>query len=159
MYDQHRELIEALRSTAETLKGLLSQVTAEQARSARGGDENWSVAEVICHLRDAEEISLTRVKAMCSQDCPKITSYDQEELARERNYREADPYAALNVFTYFRKQHAALLSSLRVEEWERSGEFEAFGQVSISAHTVHKLYHDCIHCAQIARQLSAAKTG
>ncbi len=157
MYDQHRELIEALNSTPETLKGLLSQVAVEQARSAKGGDENWSVVEVICHLRDAEEISLQRVQTIRDQDHPKIASYDQEALARERNYRAADPYTALEAFTSFRKLHITVLSALSAEEWERSGEFEAFGQVTISTHTVHKLYHDSIHCAQIARQLLAGR--
>lgn len=156
MYDQHRELIEALRSTPETLKGLLSQATLEQARAAKGGDENWSVVEVICHLRDAEEISLQRVQAMRDQDCPRIASYDQEALARERNYKEADPYAALEAFTSFRERHAAVLAGLSAEEWERDAEFEAFGRITIAAHTIHKLYHDTIHCAQIARQLMAS---
>ncbi len=156
MYDQHRELIEALKSTPETLKGLLSRVTAAQARSAKGGDENWSVVEVICHLRDAEEISLLRIQAMRDQNRPKIASYDQEALARERNYREADPYAALEAFTTFRELHLTVLSALSAEQWERSGEFETMGLVTISAHTIHKLYHDSIHCAQIARQLLAA---
>lgn len=157
MKDQYQELIEALNATPETLQGLLSKVTIEQARSARGGDENWSVVEVICHLRDAEEISLGRVNAICAQDCPRIVRYDQEVLARERNYREDDPYAALQAFAGFRKQHTDVLFALSTEEWERSGEFEAFGLMTITAHTVHKLYHDSIHCAQIARQLLAVK--
>lgn len=156
MQDQQQELTEALNATPETLKGLLSKVTLEQARSARGGDENWSVVEVICHLRDAEEISVGRVKAIRAQDCPKIARYDQEALARERDYRNDDPSAALEAFAHFREQHTAVLSELSVAEWERSGEFEAFGQMTIFAHTIHKLYHDSIHCAQIARQLLAS---
>jgi hypothetical protein len=157
MKDQHLELIEALRSTPETLKGLLSQTTVEQARSAKGGDENWSVVEVICHLRDAEEISLQRVQIMRDQDQPEIARYDQLVLARERKYREDDPYAALEAFADFRERHAAVLSTLSVEDWQRSAEFAAFGQMTIFAHTVHKLYHDTIHCAQIARQLLTFK--
>jgi DinB superfamily len=157
MKDQHHELIEALNATPEILQGLLSKITVAQARSAKGGDENWSVVEVICHLRDAEEISLGRVKTVRDQDCPRIARYDQEVLARERNYREDDPHTALKAFAGFRKQHTAVLSALSVEEWERSGEFEAFGKMTISAHTIHKLYHDSVHCAQIARQLLAVK--
>ena len=157
MKDQHQELIEALNATPETLQGLLSRITVAQARSAKGGDENWSVVEVICHLRDAEEISLGRVKAIRDQDCPRIAAYDQEILARERNYREDDPHAALEAFAGFRKQHTVVLSGLPAKDWERSGEFEAFGRMTISAHTIHKLYHDSVHCAQIARQLLAVK--
>jgi hypothetical protein len=157
MKAQHLELIAALKSTPETLHGLLTQMTVEQARSAKGGDENWSVVEVICHLRDAEEISLGRVQTMRVQDHPKIVRYDQEALARERNYRDADPYVALEAFAGFRERHVAALSALSAEQWERDAEFEAFGQMTISAHTIHKLYHDTIHCAQIARQLLAIK--
>jgi hypothetical protein len=157
MYDLDRELIDALKSTGETLKGLLSQVSVAQAKSAKGGDENWSVVEVICHLRDAEEISLQRMQTMRDQDRPKITGYDQEALARERNYNETNLYAALNAFIVFRERRIAALSALSSEEWERSGEHNEFGRITIFAHTLHKVSHDAIHCAQIARQLLTAK--
>jgi hypothetical protein len=72
------------------------------------------------------------------------------------NYGGDDPYAALRL-SLFRKQHTDVLLALSAEQWERSGEFEAFGPMTITAHTVHKLYHDSIHCAQIARQLLTEK--
>jgi len=156
MYDLNRELIDALRSTPETLKGLLSQVSAAQARSAKGGDENWSVVEVVCHLRDAEEIGFQRMQVMRDQDYPKIAGYDQEALARDRNYNETDLHAALNAFIGFRERHTAALSALSAEEWDRTGEHNEFGRITIFAHTLHKVSHDAIHCAQIARQLAEA---
>lgn len=157
MYDLPRELIEALKSTPETLKGLLGQVNEVQARSAKGGDENWSVVEVICHLRDAEEISFQRMQAMRDQDHPKIFGYNQEELARERNYNEIDMYTALDAFIRFREQHIAALSGLSPEGWERGGQHNELGDITIFAHTLHKVSHDAIHCAQIARQVLGAK--
>ena len=157
MYDLDRELIDALKSTGETLKGLLSQVSVAQAKSAKGGDENWSVVEVICHLCDAEEISLQRMQTMRDQDRPKIAGYDQEALARERNHNETNLYAALNAFIGFRERYIAALSALSSDEWERSGEHTEIGRITIFAHTLHKVSHDAIHCAQIARQLLTAK--
>lgn len=157
MYDSPRELIDALKSTPETLRGLLSQVTVEQARSARGGDENWSVVEVVCHLRDAEEISLQRMQAMRDQDRPRVSGYDQEALARERNYSGADLQAALNAFIEFRQRHIAALSVLSAEDWERTGEHAQLGEITIFGHTLHKVSHDAIHCAQIARQILAVQ--
>ena len=158
MYDLNHELIDALKSTPETLKGLLSQVSVAQVKSAKGGDENWSVVEVVCHLRDAEEISFQRMQAMCDQDHPKITGYDQEALAREQNYNQTSLHVALNAFIGFRERHIAALSALSSEEWERSGEHNEFGRITIFAHTLHKVSHDAIHCAQIARQLLTVKT-
>lgn len=157
MYDSPHELIDALKSTPETLRGLLSQVTVEQARSARGGDENWSVVEVVCHLRDAEEISLQRMQAMRDQDRPRVSGYDQEALARERNYSEADLQTALNAFIEFRQRHIAALSVLATEDWERTGAHAQLGEITIFGHTLHKVSHDAIHCAQIARQILAVQ--
>ena len=157
MYDLNRDLLDALKATPETLTGLLAGVSEAQARSAKGGDENWSVVEVVCHLRDAEEISFQRTEAMRDQDNPLIAGYDQEALARERNYREADLRSALAGFISFRQRHIAALSALTAEQWERSGQHNEIGQITIFAYALHKASHDAIHCAQIARQLAQSK--
>ena len=154
MYDLPRDLIDALKATPEVLTRLLDGVSQAQAAAARGGDEGWSVVEVVCHLRDAEEISLQRMQAMRDHDNPPITGYDQEALARERNYRGQDLREALEGFITFRKQYVADLSSLKASDWDRPGAHNEFGRITILEHTVHHACHDAIHCAQIARQLS-----
>ena len=154
MYDLHHDLLDALKATPETLTGLLSGVSQAQASSAKGGDENWSVVEVVCHLRDAEEISLQRMQAMRDQENPPITAYDQEALARQRNYRSADLRSALAGFISFRQQYITALSALTPAEWDRPGEHNEIGQITILFHTIHHASHDAIHCAQIARQLA-----
>jgi hypothetical protein len=155
MYDLHHDMLEALKATPETLTGLLASVSAERARSARGGDENWSVVEVVCHLRDAEQISLQRTIAMRDQDVPQIIGYDQEALGRERDYRQADLRSALSAFATFRRQHVELLQALSPEQWEHAGEHNEIGRITIFEMSVHKASHDAIHLAQIARQLFA----
>jgi hypothetical protein len=157
MYDLSHDLLDALKATPETLTGLLAGISEAQARSARGGDENWSVVEVICHLRDAEEISLQRMQAMRDQENPTITGYDQEALARERNYHNADLRSALAGFMAFRERYVTALSALKPEEWQRPGQHNEIGQITILAHTIHHANHDAIHCAQIARQLAKSK--
>jgi hypothetical protein len=156
MYNLHRDLLDALNATPETLTGLLAGVSESQARSATGGDENWSVVEIICHLRDAEEISLQRTLAMRDQNNPLIIGYDQEALARERKYHETDLRSALAGFLAFRQRHLEVLAGLIPEQWDRSGRHNEFGDINIFAFAIHKVSHDAIHCAQIARQL---KTG
>jgi len=117
-----------------------------------GGDENWSVVEVICHLRDAEEISLQRTIAMRDQDHPQIIGYNQEILAQERDYQNAKLSDALDGFVSFREQHLAVLSALVPEQWDRSGQHDEIGQITIFAMIIHKVSHDAVHCAQIVRQ-------
>ena len=154
MYDLHRELIETLAATPETIAGLLRNVDEAQARSAKGGDENWSVVEVICHLRDAEGIGITRMKAMRDQEDPQIIGFDQDELAREKKYAEEDLASALADFTRMRAEYVAELAALTPKQWQRPGHHNEIGDITILAHTTHRTYHDAIHCAQIARQLS-----
>ena len=155
MYDLNHDLLDALKATPETLTGLLHGVSQAQARSAKGGDENWSVVEVVCHLRDAEEFFIKRMQAMRDQDNPVIVGYDQAALARERNYKAADLQEALAGFHAFRKQAIAEFSKLTTEQWQRSGQHNEMGQITIFAQTVHHAAHDAIHCAQIARQLNS----
>jgi hypothetical protein len=153
MYNITSDLQEALKATPITLTGLLVGVSNSQARSAKGGNENWSVVEIVCHLRDAEEISLQRTTAMRDQEIPLIIGYDQEALARERDYYHADLREALSAFVAFREQHLTVLQNLTREQWERVGKHNEFGIISIISMIIHKAAHDAIHCAQITRQL------
>jgi hypothetical protein len=155
MYDLHHDLLDALKATPETLRGLLRDVSQEQAQSAKGGDENWSVVEVVCHLRDAEEFSLQRTTTMRDQDMPQVIGYDQEALANERDYRSADLRTALAEFVARRQQHLAVLTALSPEQWDRAGAHNEIGRITIFEMIIHKVGHDAIHCAQIARQLNA----
>jgi len=153
MYDQPKDLIDALQATPAILAGLLRRASQEQARAARGGDEGWSVVEVLCHLRDAEERALERMLAMRDQDDPFLAGYDQEQWARERSYRTADLREALDEFTRGRAAYLVALASLDELEWRRTGRHEEQGSITIIGHTLHIVSHDAVHCAQIARQL------
>jgi DinB family protein len=154
--DISKDLLDAFRAAPEVFEGLLRGVTQEQAQASRGGDENWSVVEVLCHLRDAEERGIERMRAMRDTDEPPLPAYDQEQLAIERNYAAADLREALAAFVSFRAQHIAELTALPPAAWERSGHHSDLGRITIAAYTLHLVSHDAIHAAQIARQLGQA---
>ena len=155
MYDISQDLLDALRAAAEVLEALLDGCTQEQATAARGGEEGWSVVEVVCHLRDAEEQALSRMRLMRDNTHPLIVAYDQERWARERNYTEASLPEALAAFTRFRAQHVTELAQLSPQEWEHPGQHEEQGTITISSHTLHIVSHDALHAAQIARRLKS----
>lgn len=153
MYDTYREVIEALRATPDTLNALLRSITQEQAMQARGGDEEWSVVEVVCHLRDSEECFLERMVALRDEPDPHITGFDQMAWAAERRYAESDLREAQAAFARWRELHVDALAALRPEQWQRAGQHIQYGTVTILNHTLHTLWHDSIHLAQIGRQL------
>ena len=152
------DLLDAFRAAPEMLSVLLAGCTAEEARGARGGDEDWSVVEVVCHLRDAEERALERMRAMRDEDDPFIPSYDQEQWARERNYQGQDLHEALNAYARIKRQHLAELEALPAEAWERTGRHQEQGTITITNQTLHMVAHDIMHAAQIGRQLQQARS-
>jgi hypothetical protein len=153
MYNLQKDMLDAFKSTSDTLRFLLNGVTQEQAGAAIGGDENWSVTEVMCHLRDAEERALERLRAMRDEDNPFLAAYDQEAWAKERNYAGQDLDWALATFVRLREEHISDLAALTPEEWERPGRHEEQGDITIFAHTLYMVAHDSQHAAQLARQL------
>ena len=155
MYDVTKDLLDGFKAAPDIFRALLGGVTQEQAQGARGGDEDWSIVEVVCHLRDAEERALERMRAMRDQDEPFLAGYDQEAWARERDYASQDMQGALQSYLQMKEQHIAELEALTPEQWERPGMHEEQGRITISAHTLHLVAHDSQHAAQIARQLKA----
>jgi hypothetical protein len=132
-------------------------VTEQQAQTARGGDEGWSIVEVLCHLRDAEQRTLERTIAIRDESDPFLAAYDQEAWARERAYSQGDLREALAGFVALRARLLEVLGALSKAEWERTGRHEEQGSIAISDLIVHIVAHDAVHAAQIARQLSQVR--
>jgi hypothetical protein len=156
MYDTSGDLLDALRAAPDVFEYLLAGVSQAHAQTARGGDENWSVVEVVCHLRDAEERALERERAMRDEDYPFLAAYDQEAWARERDYAHGDLRDALSAFLRLRRARVGDLAALTPDQWQRMGRHAEQGDITIAAHALHIVAHDTIHAAQIARQLRDA---
>jgi len=152
MYDTTKDLLDGYRSAPDIFRDLLDGVTQEQAQAARGGDEDWSIIEVMCHLRDAEERALERMRSMRDQDTPFLPAYDQDAWARERNYAGQSLDNAYSEYLQLLNTHIAELEALTPEQWERPGIHEEQGRITISAQTLHLIAHYTQHAAQIARQ-------
>ena len=84
-YDIMRETVDALRLSPELLAVAVRYLSPEQARWQPAAGE-WSVLEVICHLRDVEEVSYNRFRAIRDTDNAVVAGADANKLARERNY-------------------------------------------------------------------------
>ncbi len=151
IYDYH---VDALRATPSVLEALLRDCTQERAQSAQGGEEEWSVLQIICHLRDNEDHLLQRLELMRDQADPIIKAWDQEDLARERDYQSDNLHNALLTFKQLRTRHVTALAMLSPADWERTGRHTERGRITIGTQTLRAACHDAVHAAQIARQLS-----
>ncbi len=117
------------------------------------------MVEVICHLRDVDERMLERMRMMRDLDKPRLTSYDENQWARERNYAETSLKVALAGFERNRAEYLRELERLTPEQWERAGTHEEYGPITIINQALHLVAHDMLHAAQIAEQFSNPGAG
>lgn len=150
MFNEREELLMALRSNPVTLRALVRGLSdAELRRRPEPGE--WSVLEVVAHLGDTEERTIARVRRMLREDNPVLPGYDQAALAVERRYNEMDFDEALTRFEQLRSEHVALLDSLDNAGWQRRGEHEEQGPMTVQLYESHSVGEDANHMAQIAR--------
>jgi len=157
VYDTAQDLVDGLAAGPDALAGVLAGVDDDLARRATGGDEGWSVVEVVCHLRDVEERALERARAMRDEEDPAIPGYDQDAWAAERNYAGQPLAAAAAAFGRHRREHVALLAALPPGGWRRTGRHEELGRITIEGQALHIATHDTQHLAQVARALRHAR--
>jgi uncharacterized damage-inducible protein DinB len=151
------EIIEALRLLPERLRGEVAGLSDEQLRF-RSGEGQWSLKEVIGHLRDFAEIDHDRLIRMITQERPVLPGYDQEDLAREHNHQDAALPTILDELASIRRQTVHVLTELVDANWARTGRHVERGTFSIRQHVDHIVEHEALHLEHV-RALKAQATG
>jgi hypothetical protein len=111
-----------LRSTPDEISRLLADLD-EAALCRRPDAREWSPPEIVCHLRDVEELFLVRFQTILAVDDPQILTFgatpealaawgiggnvghplDPDRWAEDRQYERHDPTEALRAFA--RRRH------------------------------------------------------
>jgi hypothetical protein len=150
MYDTKRDIVDALVSAPEVLTRLVGDLAARAEIPLRN-PSGWTLLEIVCHLRDAEERALERTRLMRDTDGPKITSYDPALWAVERAYASQDLATAVSEFRSLREAHVSELEAISFEDWQRGGSHAEYGDIDIIGHAIHIMSHDANHLRQIAQ--------
>lgn len=112
--------------------------------------EDWSLTELVCHLRDVErEVHQPRFQALIAQDNAFIAGADPDRWAAERVYQDEDGAAALAAFAAARQNTLALLQPLSDEMWQRRGRHAFFGPTSMHELLNLIVQHDQAHWEQV----------
>lgn len=146
--------IGAMRLTCEVLSHILCRVSEEQAHELRDGPAGWSIVEIVCHLRDFDEIFRSRAKLMLSADCPKLPAYDHEAMALERTYQQERLSSACAQLKASRRETIAFFASLTPEQWERDGLHPERDNFTMTDALMQVALHDLDHLEQITRVLA-----
>lgn len=147
----HQRLLDNMQKNIDTLSNILATVSAAQAASWRDGPDGWTILEVVCHLRDYDEIFLERGQLTTKQDNPTYPVYDHLALVVERAYNEQEMNTVLAELKASRKQLIAFFTELSVVQWQRTGDHVAHGRYTMEGIAAHVAWHDANHLEQITR--------
>jgi hypothetical protein len=122
-----------------------------QSLRRRGEGGEWSVIELVCHLRDYAEIFNSRIMRAVSEDNPRVASYDNEDLAMSREYISQDIDQVLSAFSRIRTNMLAALGRLTEDDWRRTVQHSTWGDPSIEWLTNRCAQHELEHLADIEK--------
>lgn len=141
--------------------------------SQRPDAHNWAAKEIVCHLRDVEELFQIRFHTVVALDEPRLLvlgasasdlaawriggsighPLDPGRWAEERQYLRNDTREALAAFQRRRAEVLMLLQSLSPAEWQRGGVHLSRGRLTLADWVARLATHDDNHVAQLRRAL------
>lgn len=146
--DNNKELLLRLQEVSQELMSEVAEIINDDADYTPVEGE-WSVKEVMCHLRDAEHIFHQRIVQMLEEDEPFLRAFNPEELAQERDYKSENWQAVINDFKDIRSANITTLSNLQPVQWLKGAIHQERGHVTIHDLTDGVVNHNANHLEQI----------
>jgi len=146
------EIIETLKHMPNVLEAEIAGVTSP-VLSFKPSDDEWSIKEVLGHLRFADVIWYKRLYMVWSQTDPVLMSFDGEAEAIEAARGMQDIKPLLDALRASRPMIVDLLS--HAVDWTRIGQWRGEGRRSLKQLAEYLVSHDADHLSQI-RELKAA---
>jgi HAD superfamily hydrolase (TIGR01549 family) len=147
-------MLTTLRATPAALDALLNELPASQY-TQRPEAEEWSLTEILCHLRDVEEeVNWPRFNKVNQENDPFLPGMVTDPWAEERKYFCQDGSSALQSFTAARLKVLDLLEDLDEAGWTRSARHAIFGPTYLKELVGISASHDRLHLQQFRKTLN-----
>lgn len=151
------DAINALRRTNVVLNDLLRGMTQGEAVANRDGADGWNVVEIICHLRDLEDVYQRRALQIVTEDNPALLPFDVAGAVITNDYAHADLREALGLWNERRAAYLGWLGKLSPEQWERTGVHPTYGPQTLLDAALRTALHDVNHTEQVLKALGRAQ--
>ena len=146
--------LQRLTRTADELSAAIKG-QAEAVLARRPDDKNWAAKEIVCHLRDAEEMFTSRFELIVAMDTdPKLVGPSADRMAEERQYLRNDAVEAIGAFRRRRAENVEYLRKLTPAQWDKGGVHPVRGRMTIDTFLTLMAWHDDNHLDQLGRALA-----
>jgi FMN phosphatase YigB (HAD superfamily) len=157
-YSSIDSILAFLRSSPAALDTILKQNDPTALNTSPSAGE-WSVLEVICHLRDVEnDVNVPRLQKVIYQNETFIPAIDSDRWAKERNYQAESIQTALNSYLTGRANLIDLIQNLDVTLLNRTINHSIFGPTKVQELLQFIIRHDQEHLRQIKKTLNLLST-
>jgi hypothetical protein len=127
---------------------IFSVLTNEQLRAPLSPGE-WSPAQVLAHLRAADDIQSIRAYMILARDEPLLSAFDERAWAEAAGYLTLHPRASLDLYFRRRVELAHMLRGVTPRDFERAGMHETLGRLTLQALLENLASHEEEHVAQL----------
>jgi hypothetical protein len=149
-------LAEQLARTVPTLREMTHGLDLDTWRH-RPGPDQWSITEVVCHLRDVDrEVHYVRLRSLTDLEEPFMPGVVSDAWAVERDYQSQDGPQAFADLVLSRRKLLSLLPPVGASLWERRGRHTFFGPTTFWELVCLVLEHDELHIEQVRQILATA---
>ncbi len=122
--------------------------------SRRPDAKNWAAKEVICHLRDTEEVFGARMEQIVAMDVdPNLVATNPDRWAEERQYLVNDAGGALAAFRQRRAETLEIFGKLTPAQWGKGALHPVLGRITLDGFLSVMAWHDDNHLDQLTRAL------
>ncbi|HEX5578995.1 MAG TPA: DinB family protein [Candidatus Limnocylindria bacterium] len=137
--------------TPDLVRALLADAGSDADRRPEATE--WSVAECLAHMLDAELVVSGRYRWILAHDQPELLGYDQDRWVDHLHRPVEDPGEMLVTFEALRRANLALWARTPVERRERFGVHRERGPESYGLTFTLAAGHDRFHLDQARRAL------
>jgi len=145
-------LIAALENAPGVIIPLIREVPPQYLKR-RPSPTKWSAYEHACHLSGSDQPFRDRLELMLATPNPHIKSIENTPEEEAGALLRVDLDEALDRYAWERASLVKRLRELSPEDWQRTGEHEAFRQYSVWIMFRHLLNHEMLHAYRIEELL------
>jgi DinB superfamily len=127
---------------------IFSMLTDEQLHAPLAPGE-WSPADVLAHLRAADDIQSIRAYMILTRDEPPLPAFDERAWVEVAGYRTLHPRASLDIYFRRRVELAHMLRGTPPANFNRAGMHETLGRLTLQALLENLASHEEEHIAQL----------
>ena len=151
-----QSITERLKRLERTADALADAVRGhdEAALARRPDGKSWAAGEVLCHLRDTEELFMSRFEQRLAMEEPRLLGLDPDRWADERQYLLNDAIQAGAAFRKRRQESLDFLRKLSPDQWKRAGIHVTRGRMTFDDLLTLMAWHDDNHLDQLKRALN-----